>query len=347
MPPVSVAIFGATGQVGEMMRLILDERDFPLGEIRFFASERSAGKTLEFRSRPLVVEDANRARFDGIDIAFFSCGRHASRELAPKVAAAGAIVIDNSAAWRMDDDVPLVVSEVNPQALSEIKKGIVANPNCTAMVAMPVLKPLDDAARIRRIVASTYQSVSGAGTKGTAELADQVRRVADRAIGLAFDGEAVEVPNSGVFPAPVAFNVVPLAGALLDNGSGETEEEEKFRNETRKILGHPSLAVAVTCVRVPVFTGHSLSLNVEFEDALSPEKARSLLAGAKGVRVEELPTPLGAAGKNPVFVGRIRRDPSVENGLSMFVVGDNLRKGAAGNAVEIAELLGTSRFAAQ
>lgn len=327
------------------MRKLLDERGFPVEDIRFFASERSAGQMLPWRDTAIVVEDAHRAEFGGIDVAFFSCGRVASKELAPKVARSGGIVIDNSAAWRMDPEVPLVVSEVNPEALQAIPKGIVANPNCTAMVAMPVLKPLDDAAHIHRIVASTYQAVSGAGLKGTAALSDEVREVGSRAASLAFDGDAADHPTSGVFPAPIAFNVVPLAGALSDGGD-ETEEEEKFRNEARKILGHLELRVTVTCVRVPVFTGHCLSLNVEFENPISPEDARALLERAPGVLLAEVPTPLLAAGKDPVFVGRIRRDETVTSGLSLFVVGDNLRKGAAGNAIDIAELLEQARTAA-
>jgi aspartate-semialdehyde dehydrogenase len=341
-----VAVFGATGQVGSLMRKLLDERGFPVDEIRFFASARSAGSILDWRDAPVVVEDAHRADFTGIDVAFFSCGRVVSKELAPKVAAAGAVVIDNSAAWRMDADVPLVVAEVNPEALDEIPKGIVSNPNCTTMVAMPVLKPLEVAAHIRRVVASTYQAVSGAGLKGTASLDDEVRAVASRAVAYTFDGGAVDTPQSGVFPAPVAFNVVPLAGALVEGGGGETEEEAKFRNESRKILGRPDLLVSATCVRVPVFTGHSLSLNVEFDEPISPETARSLLEHAPGVRLAEIPTPLLAAGKDPVFVGRIRKDETVPSGLSLFVVGDNLRKGAASNAVEIAELLEKAKFAA-
>ncbi|MGB9112733.1 MAG: aspartate-semialdehyde dehydrogenase [Acidimicrobiales bacterium] len=341
-----VGVFGATGQVGSLMRKLLDERGFPVDEMRFFASERSAGSTLDWRDAPVLVEDAHLADFGGIDVAFFSCGRVASRELAPKVAAGGGVVIDNSAAWRMDPDVPLVVSEVNPEALEAIPKGIVANPNCTTMVAMPVLKPLDDSAHIRRIVASTYQAVSGAGLKGTASLEDEMRAVAPRAIALAFDGEAVDFPTPSVFPAPVAFNIVPLAGTLVDDGRGETEEEAKFRNETRKILGHPDLAVTATCVRVPVFTGHCLSLTVEFDEPISPEKARAVLENAPGVRLAEIPTPLLAAGKDPVFVGRVRKDETVPSGLSLFVAGDNLRKGAAGNAVEIAELLEKAKSAA-
>jgi aspartate-semialdehyde dehydrogenase len=344
---VRVGVFGATGQVGSLMRKLLDERGFPVDEIRYFASERSAGSTLDWRGRPIVVEDAHLADYGGIDVAFFSCGRVVSRDIAPKVAAAGAVVIDNSAAWRMDPDVPLVASEVNPEALETIPKGIVANPNCTTMVAMPVLKPLDDAARIRRIVASTYQAVSGAGLKGTASLDDEMRAVAREAVALAFDGGALDLPAPTVFPAPIAFNVVPLAGALLDDGRGETEEEAKFRNETRKILGHPDLSVTATCVRVPVFTGHCLSLAVEFDLPISSEEARSVLERAPGVRLAEIPTPLLAAGKDPVFVGRIRKDETVLSGLSLFVAGDNLRKGAAGNAVEIAELLERVRPAAE
>jgi aspartate-semialdehyde dehydrogenase len=328
------------------MRRLLVERDYPVDAIRFFASERSAGSTLDWRDSPVVVENAHNADFGGIDLAFFSCGRVASRELAPKVAAAGGVVIDNSAAWRMDPEVPLVVSEVNPEALARIPRGIIANPNCTTMVAMPVLKPLDDAAHIRRIVASTYQAVSGAGLRGTAALDTEARAVAPTAVGFTFDGGSAGGWTSGVFPAPIAFNVVPLAGALVEGDDGETEEEVKFRNESRKILGHPDLAVTATCVRVPVFTGHSLSINVEFDDPLSAEAATSLLEHAAGVRLAEVPTPLLAAGKDPVFVGRIRKDATVRSGLSLFVVGDNLRKGAAANAVEIAELLQKTKSAA-
>ena len=333
-----VGVFGATGQVGAVMRSILAERSFPVDGVRFFASARSAGRTLEWDG-DVVVEDVVGADFTGIDIALFSCGAKASLELAPRVAAAGAIVIDNSSAWRMDPDVPLVVPEVNREALDSIPKGIVANPNCTTMVAMPVLKPLDERAGLRRVVASTYQAVSGAGLAGTSELDEQVRKVADGAAALAHDGNAVDLPAPVKFPAPIAFNVIPLAGQRVEDGSGETSEEQKFRDESRKILGLPDLLVSCTCVRVPVFTGHSLALNLEFDRPLSPEEALAALDGAAGVELCDIPTPLGATGRDVSLVGRVRRDTTLPHGLSLFVVGDNLRKGAALNAVQIAEAL--------
>jgi len=307
--------------------------------VRFFASARSAGGTLRWNGDDVVVEDVIGADFTGMDIALFSCGAKTSLDLAPCVAGAGAIVIDNSSAWRMDPEVPLVVPEVNREALDSIPKGIVANPNCTTMVAMPVLKPLDKLAGLRRIVASTYQAVSGAGLAGTSELDEQVRKVADGAAALAHDGNAVDLPAPVKFPAPIAFNVIPLAGQSVDDGSGETSEEQKFRDESRKILGLPGLLVSCTCVRVPVFTGHSLALNLEFERPLSPEEALAALGGAAGVELCDIPTPLGATGGDVSLVGRVRRDTTVPHGLSLFVVGDNLRKGAALNAVQIAEVL--------
>jgi len=307
--------------------------------VRFFASARSAGRTLRWDGDDVVVEDVVGADFTGMDVALFSCGAKTSLDLAPRVAGAGAIVIDNSSAWRMDPEVPLVVPEVNREALDSIPKGIVANPNCTTMVAMPVLKPLDKLAGLRRIVASTYQAVSGAGLAGTSELDEQVRKVADGAAALAHDGSAVDLPAPVKFPAPIAFNVIPLAGQSVDDGSGETSEEQKFRDESRKILGLPGLLVSCTCVRVPVFTGHSLALNLEFERPLSPEEALAALGGAAGVELRDIPTPLGATGGDVSLVGRVRRDTTVPYGLSLFVVGDNLRKGAALNAVQIAEVL--------
>jgi aspartate-semialdehyde dehydrogenase len=321
------------------MRSILAERRFPAESVRFFASARSAGRTLLWDGDDVVVEDVVGADFTGMDVALFSCGAKTSLDLAPRVAGAGAIVIDNSSAWRMDPEVPLVVPEVNREALDCIPKGIVANPNCTTMVAMPVLKPLDKLAGLRRIVASTYQAVSGAGLAGTSELDEQVRKVADGAAALAHDGSAVDLPAPVKFPAPIAFNVIPLAGQSVDDGSGETSEEQKFRDESRKILGLPDLLVSCTCVRVPVFTGHSLALNLEFERPLSPEEALAALGGAAGVELRDIPTPLGATGGDVSLVGRVRRDTTVPYGLSLFVVGDNLRKGAALNAVQIAEVL--------
>jgi aspartate-semialdehyde dehydrogenase len=339
MSRVRVGVVGATGQVGGVMREVLAERDFPVAGIRYFASARSAGRTLPWQGADLPVEDAETADWSGLDIVLLSAGASTSRELAPRVAAAGATVIDNSSAWRMDPDVPLVVSEVNPGELDRIPKGIVANPNCTTMVAMPVLAALHRAARLRRLVVSTYQAVSGAGLAGVAELDEQVRKVADGAAALAFDGRAVEGPAPAKFAGPIAFNVLPLAGAIGDDGSGETDEERKLRNESRKILGIPDLPVSATCVRVPVFTGHSLSINATFARDLSPDGARELLSHAPGVVVADVPTPLMAAGTDPSYVGRIRRDPTVDNGLALFVSGDNLRKGAALNAVQIAELI--------
>jgi aspartate-semialdehyde dehydrogenase len=336
---VRVGVVGATGQVGAVMRSVLAERDFPVGEMRYFASSRSAGRTLPWRGEEVVVEDAGTADWAGLDIALFSAGKWTSKELAPRVAAAGATVIDNSSAWRMDPDVPLVVSEVNPEALDRISRGIVANPNCTTMAFMPALAPLHREAGLRRLVVSSYQAASGAGLAGTAELDEQVRKMADHAAALAFDGAAVDMPAPMKFAAPIAFNVLPLAGSIVDDGSGETDEEQKLRNESRKILGIPELPVSGTCVRVPVFTGHSLSINAAFERPLSPERALELLADAPGVAVVDVPTPLMAAGTDPCYVGRVRRDPTVEHGLALFVSNDNLRKGAALNAVQIAELL--------
>jgi aspartate-semialdehyde dehydrogenase len=336
---VRVGVVGATGQVGGVMRSVLAERAFPVAAIRYFASSRSAGRRLPWRGAEVVIEDADSADWSGLDIALFSAGASTSRALAPRVAAAGATVIDNSSAWRMDPDVPLVVSEVNPGALDRIPKGIVANPNCTTMAFMPALAPLHREAGLRRLVVSSYQAASGAGLAGTAELDEQVRKVADRAAALAFDGAAVDMPPPAKFAAPIAFNVLPLAGSIVDDGSGETDEEQKLRNESRKILGIPDLPVSGTCVRVPVFTGHSLSINAAFERPLSAERALELLADAPGVAVVDVPTPLMAAGTDPCYVGRVRRDPTVEHGLALFVSNDNLRKGAALNAVQIAELL--------
>ncbi len=333
---VRVGVFGATGQVGTVMRALLAERRFPAGEIRFFASPRSAGKHLPWLDGEIEVEDAWSADYSGLDIALFSIGADASAELAPRVAAAGATVIDNSKAFRMDPEVPLVVAEVNPHALAGMPKGIVANPNCTTMVAMPALKPLHDEARLTRLVVSTYQAVSGAGVSGPAELLDQLAAAGDKAGELAFDGAAIEFPPASVFPDTVAFNVIPCAGSFT---GPETTEEEKLRNESRKILEIPDLPVSTTCVRVPVFTGHSLSINAEFARPITPQRAVELLTEAPGVQLVDVPTPLEAAGVDPSLVGRIRRDEGSENGLALFVSGDNLRKGAALNAVQIAEVL--------
>ena len=334
-----IAVVGATGQVGTVMQAVLEERGFPLDELRLFASARSAGRTLAFRGGSLVVEDAATADVSGIDIALFSSGATASRVLAPRFAAAGAVVVDNSSAWRMDPDVPLVVPEVNEGALDSIPKGIVANPNCTTMVAMPVLKPLHDEAGLDRLVVSTYQAVSGAGLAGVAELEAQLRATVDKAAALTFDGSAVTGPPPTVFGDTIAHNVLSVAGSVVGDGSGETNEEQKFRDESRKILGIPGLAVTCTCVRVPVFTGHSLAIVAEFRRPLGPVRATELLAGAPGVELSDLPTPLRAAGTDPSLVGRIRAGEGGTNALALFVSGDNLRKGAALNAVQIAESL--------
>ena len=337
-----VAVVGATGQVGAVMRRLLEEREFPIERIRYMASARSAGTTLPWLGEEIVIEDAETADLTGIDIALFSAGGSTSKALAPKFTAAGAVVIDNSSAWRMDPDVPLVVSEVNPQAIKEIRKGIIANPNCTTMAAMPVLQPLHAVAGLRRLVVSTYQAVSGSGLAGVEELASQVRAVVDQDVeGLTHDGRAVKFPEPQKYVAPIAFDVIPFAGNLVADGSFETDEEQKLRNESRKILGIPDLLVSGTCVRVPVFTGHSLSINAEFDRAITVEEATQVLSKAPGVAMVDVPTPLQAAGVDPSLVGRIRQDQSIadDHGLVLFVSNDNLRKGAALNAVQIAELV--------
>ncbi|GAA4623383.1 aspartate-semialdehyde dehydrogenase [Cellulomonas oligotrophica] len=342
-----VAVVGATGQVGAVMRRLLDERDFPVASIRYFASARSAGTTLPWRGTDVVVEDVATADLSGIDVALFSAGGGTSKEHAPRFAAAGAVVVDNSSAWRRDPRVPLVVSEVNPQALDEIEIGIVANPNCTTMAAMPVLKVLHDEAGLRRLVVSTYQAVSGSGLAGARELDSQVRAAVEQdTLGLVHDGAAVAFPAPEKYVAPIAFDVIPLAGSIVEDGLHETDEEQKLRHESRKILDVPDLLVSGTCVRVPVFTGHSLSVNAEFERAITVERATELLASAPGVQLADVPTPLVAAGQDPSFVGRIRQDEGAPDGrgLALFISNDNLRKGAALNAVQIAETLATRRF---
>lgn len=336
---MKVGIVGATGQVGTVMRRVLAEREFPLTELRLFASSRSAGTTIEWQDRAITIEDASTADYAGLDIVLFSAGGATSKALAGKVAAQGAVVIDNSSAWRRDPEVPLVVSEVNPHAIKNRPKGIIANPNCTTMAAMPVLRPLHTEAGLTALVAATYQAVSGSGLAGVAELHGQARKVVDEADRLTHDGAAVDFPEPAVYQRPIAFNVVPLAGNLVDDGSFETDEEQKLRNESRKILEIPELKVSGTCVRVPVFTGHSLQINARFARPLSVERAYELLKDAPGVALSEIPTPLQAAGQDASFVGRIRVDETVENGLSLFVSNDNLRKGAALNAVQIAELV--------
>jgi aspartate-semialdehyde dehydrogenase len=337
---MKIGVVGATGQVGAVMRELLVERGFPVDEIRFFASARSAGSALAWKGGEVVVEDAATADPSGLDLALFSAGASSSRELAPRFAAAGVTVIDNSSAWRMDPDVPLVVSEVNGAEIANARKGIIANPNCTTMAAMPVLKPLHDEAGLVRMVASTYQAVSGGGLAGVDELDKQAREVIDRARELTHHGDAVVFPAPSKFAKPIAFNVLPYAGKYVDDGSLETDEEQKLRNESRKILGIPDLRVSGTCVRVPVFTGHSLSINAEFERPIGVARALELLAGAPGVVVSDVPTPIEAAGADPCYVGRVRQDSSVDDGrgLVLFVSNDNLRKGAALNAIQIAEL---------
>ena len=326
--------------VGNVMRTLLLERDFPHDELRFFASARSAGSKIDFGGRQILVEDAATADPSGLDVAIFSAGASTSRALAPKFAAAGAIVVDNSSCWRMDPEVPLVVSEVNPEDIALARKGIISNPNCTTMAAMPVLKPLHDAATLVRLTASTYQAVSGGGVSGVAELDAQVA-AADGVDRLTYDGEAVSFPPPSKFARTIAFNVLPFAGSMVDDGQLETDEEKKLRNETRKILHIPDLKVSGTCVRVPVFTGHSLSLHAEFAEPITPAEASAILGRAPGVSVVDIPTPLLAAGKDPSYVGRIRQDQSVDGnrGLVLFVSNDNLRKGAALNALQIAELV--------
>ncbi|MEV7619976.1 aspartate-semialdehyde dehydrogenase [Microbacterium sp. NPDC089321] len=339
----SIAIVGATGQVGTVMRDILAERSFPVRELRLFASARSAGTAIDFGGVDVIVEDVETADASGIDIALFSAGATASRAYAPKFAEAGAVVVDNSSAWRMDPEVPLVVSEVNPDAMDERPKGIIANPNCTTMAAMPVLKALHADAGLERLIVSTYQAVSGSGLAGAQELLGQVEGVLAQGdtLRLVHDGSAVDFPQPEKYVAPIAFDVIPLAGSIVDDGDNETDEEKKLRNESRKILGLPDLRVAGTCVRVPVFTGHSLSIHAEFANDITPERAREVLASAPGVALEEVPTPLQAAGSDPSYVGRIRADQSAPEGkgLVLFISNDNLRKGAALNAVQIAEEL--------
>ncbi|MCD9154288.1 aspartate-semialdehyde dehydrogenase [Aeromicrobium duanguangcaii] len=340
-----IGVVGATGQVGAVMRQLLEERDFPAESVRFFASARSAGKTLPFRGQEIVVEDTATADVSGLDIALFSAGATMSKVQAPRFAEAGVTVIDNSSAWRKDPNIPLVVSEVNPGAIpagdGPRGRGIIANPNCTTMAAMPVLKPLHDAAGLVRLTVSSYQAVSGSGLAGVEELHSQALATVEKADALTHDGHAVSFPEPVKYVKPIAFNVVALAGSIVDDGSNETDEEQKLRNESRKILGLPDLRVAGTCVRVPVFTGHSLSIHAEFADDITPEQATQILSSAPGVQLADVPNPLDAAGQDPSFVGRIRQDRSIEGnkGLVLFVTGDNLRKGAALNTIQIAELL--------
>jgi aspartate-semialdehyde dehydrogenase len=345
---LNIGVVGATGQVGVAMRQILEERGFPVDQVRFFASARSAGTVLPFAGREVVVEDASTADPSGLDIALFSAGATTSRALIPAFVDVGVIVVDNSSAYRKDPAIPLVVAEVNPDAartVIEAGRGIIANPNCTTMAAMPVLKPLHDEAGLVRLIASTYQAVSGSGVAGVEELATQVAAAGDKARELAYDGAAVAFPDPVKYARTIAYNVLPLAGSIVDDGLNETDEEQKLRNESRKILGIPDLKVSGICVRVPVFTGHSLAINAEFERAMPAERARELLASAPGVELSDVPTPLQAAGQDPSYVGRIRQDPGVDGdrGLALFISNDNLRKGAALNTVQIAELVAATR----
>ena len=340
-----IGVVGATGQVGRVMLALLADRSVRHSAIRVFASARSAGKTVQYAGLPLTIENAETADItsDGqqVDIAVFSAGGSTSKALAPRFAEAGATVVDNSSAYRGDGEVPLVVSEVNPEALANPPRGIIANPNCTTMAAMPALKTLHDEAGLARLKVATYQAVSGSGVAGVAERAGQVRKGADDIEKLAIDGSAVDLGEPEVYVKPIAFNVVAVAGNLMDDDSGETDEEQKLRNESRKILGLPNLPVAGTCVRVPVMSGHALVIHAEFDSAITAERATELLEAAPGVQVVDVPNPLEAAGRDGTFVGRIRKDQSVpeDRGLVFFVVADNLRKGAALNAIQIAELI--------
>jgi aspartate-semialdehyde dehydrogenase len=331
-----VAVVGATGQVGTLMLGLLRERAFPASEIVAFASARSVGRVLEGAGpdgADLTVQGLGEESIQGFDLALFSAGGSTSGEWAPRFAAAGAVVVDNSSRWRMQDDVPLVVSEVNPEALAG-HRGIVANPNCSTMQMVVALKPIYDAAGIERLVISTYQAVSGTGRQAVDELLDQSHA-------LLYERE-ISPPAS--YAHQIAFNALPHAGSFAD-GEDHTDEERKLINETRKILGDPSIRVSATCVRVPVLTGHSEAVNVQTREPLSPERARELLAAAPGVSVLDdpsaavYPLAIDAAGQDDVFVGRIRRDPGHERALDMWIVADNLRKGAALNAVQLAELL--------
>ncbi|NDY41346.1 aspartate-semialdehyde dehydrogenase [Dissulfurirhabdus thermomarina] len=329
----NVAVAGATGAVGQTMLRVLEEREFPVGEIRLLASERSEGKRLVFRGREETVHRLDHDSFDGIDIALFSCGGGRSLTYAPSAARAGAVVVDNSSAWRMDPEVPLVVPEVNPDDVAGYKtKGIIANPNCSTIQMVVVLKPLHDAARIRRVVVATYQAVSGTGQKAIRELEAQVRAWAE--------GRPMPVE---VYPHRIAFNCLPHIDVFEANGY--TKEEMKMVNETRKIMGAPDIQVSATTVRVPVFYGHSEAVNVEFERKITAGEAREILSAAPGVRVVDdpaearYPLAIDAEGQDLTLVGRIREDISQTNGLDLWIVADNIRKGAATNAVQIAEIL--------
>jgi aspartate-semialdehyde dehydrogenase len=326
-----VAIMGATGAVGATMMKILEERNFPISEIRLLASARSAGKRLKFRGEEIPVQELTQHSFQGLDLVLASAGASVSKQFARCAVEAGAVVVDNTSAFRMEPDVPLVVPEVNPEDIFT-HKGIIANPNCSTIIMLVPLKPLHDAARIKRVVVSTYQAVSGTGAQAIAELDSQVRQFV-----------AGQPVTHAVYPYPIAFNVLPHIDVFLDNGY--TKEEMKMVNETRKMMHDPSLMISATTVRVPVFTSHSMSLQIETGEKLSPDEARKILASAPGVKVlddpanKQYPTPLLTSGQDLVWVGRIREDVSHPRGLVLWAVGDQLRKGAATNAVQIAEIL--------
>ena len=327
-----VAVVGATGAVGQEMIKVLEQRNFPVSELRLLASARSAGKKLKFKGEEITVEELKPSSFEGIDIALFSAGGDRSKQFAPEAVKRGAVVIDNSSAFRMEPDVPLVVPEVNPEDV-EWHKGIIANPNCSTIQMVVVLKPLYDISRIKRVVVSTYQAVSGAGAAAIEELKEQTKAVL----------EGKPVPPSNKIPKQIAFNCVPHIDKFFPDGY--TREEHKMINETKKIMHDDEIKVSPTCVRVPVFIGHSEVLNIEFEKPISVEEAREALERAPGVTVIDdfenaiYPTPIDVAGKDDVLVGRIRKDDTIENGLNLWIVGDNLRKGAALNAVQIGEVL--------
>ena len=327
-----VAVVGATGAVGKEMIKTLEQRNFPVSKIKLLASSRSAGKKLKFKGEEITVEELKPESFEGIDIALFSAGGERSKIFAPEAVKRGAVVIDNSSAFRMEPDVPLVVPEVNPEDV-EWHKGIIANPNCSTIQMVVVLKPLHNVAKIKRVVVATYQAVSGAGAQAIEELKEQTKAV--------LEGKPVPPPKK--IPKQIAFNCVPHIDKFFE--SGYTREELKMVNETKKIMHDDSIKVSPTCVRVPVFIGHSEAVNLEFENSISPGEAREVLSKAPGVKVVDdfenllYPTPIDVAGRDEVLVGRIRKDDTIDNGLNLWIVGDNLRKGAALNAVQIAELL--------
>ena len=330
---LTVAVVGATGVVGRTMVQVLGERDFPVAELRLLASGRSAGRTVDVRGESIEIQEATGEAFDGVDIALFSAGADISKDLAPQAVARGATVIDNSAAWRMDPKVPLVVSQVNPDDLAG-HEGIIANPNCSTMQLVPVLMSLRDSVGVERVVVDTYQSVSGTGAEAIAELEGQIRAHV-----------AGEAKRSAVYPHPIAFNALPEIDVFLDNGY--TKEEWKIVTESRKILHLPDLRISCTAVRIPVFVSHSLAVHVETREPIVPERARRLFGEVDGVVVQDdpathdYPLAVNAAGRDEIFVGRVRQDPSIpgDRGIAFWVVSDNLRKGAATNAVELAELL--------